>query len=168
MPYKQHQQIKMLSFHISRFCLSQSQGSRREREFCSLNLEFRDENEIFLSISQGSRRDRDIFFQVSCFEMGFRDEINLILTRIFEIENSRYALASLTFVFLSSFRKYFLGKIGFCQYWTILDWPEALDSKIQSGENGSMEDITLKFTMKKNHREIIKKSPRNPQKITQK
>ena len=83
---------EMLSFHFSRFCLSQSQGSRREREFCSLNLEFRDENEIFLSISQGSRRDRDIFFQVSCFEMGLRDEINLNLTRIFEIEKSRYAL----------------------------------------------------------------------------
>ena len=85
---------EMLSFHFSRFCLSQSQGSRREREFCSLNLEFRDENEIFLSISQGSRRDRDIFFQVSCFEMGLRDEINQILTRIFEIENSCYALVS--------------------------------------------------------------------------
>ena len=83
---------EMLSFHFSRFCLSQSQGSRREREFCSLNLKFRDENKILLSISQGSRRDRDIFFQVSCFEMGLRDEINLILTRIFEIEKSRHAL----------------------------------------------------------------------------
>ena len=82
----------MLSFHFSRFCLSQSQGSRREREFCSLNLEFRDENEIFLSISQGSRRERDIFFHFSCFEMGLRDEIYLILTRIFEIEKSRHAL----------------------------------------------------------------------------
>ena len=83
---------EMLSFHFSRCCLSQSQGSRREQEFCSLNLKFRDENEIFLSISQGLRRDRDIFFQVSCFEMGLRDEINLILTRIFEIEKSRHAL----------------------------------------------------------------------------
>ena len=83
---------EMLSFHFSKFCLSQSQDSRREREFCPLNLEVRDENEIFLSISQGSRRDRDIFFQVSCFEMGLRDEINLILTRIFEIEKSRHAL----------------------------------------------------------------------------
>ena len=54
---------EMLSFHFSRFCLSQSQGSRREREFCSLNLEFRDENEIFLSISQGLRRERDFFYQ---------------------------------------------------------------------------------------------------------
>ena len=87
---------EMLSFGFSRFYLSQSQGSRREREFCSLNLEFRDENEIFLSISQGSRRDRDIFFQVSCFEMGLRDEINLILTRIFEIEKSRHALPGCT------------------------------------------------------------------------
>ena len=99
---------EMLSFHFSRFCLSQSQGSRREREFCSLNLEFRDENEIFLSISQGSRRDRDIFFQVSCFEMGLRDEINLILTRIFEIENSRHALlskrCSLLLAMISDFR----------------------------------------------------------------
>ena len=87
---------EMLSFYFSRFCLSQSQGSRREREFCPLNLEVRDENEIFLSISQGSRRDRDIFFQVSCFEMGLRDEINLILTRIFEIEKSRHALRRTT------------------------------------------------------------------------
>ena len=92
---------EMLSFHFSKFCLSQSQDSRREREFCPLNLEVRDENEIFLSISQGSRRDRDIFFQVSCFEMGLRDEINLILTRIFEIEKSRYALVS----DLTNFRK---------------------------------------------------------------
>ena len=38
---------EMLSFYFSRFCLSQSQGSRQEREFCSLNLKFRDENEIF-------------------------------------------------------------------------------------------------------------------------
>ena len=37
-----------------------------------------------------------------------------------------------------------LVEIGFCQYWTILDWPEALDSKIQSGENGSIKEITLK------------------------
>ena len=100
---------EMLSFYFSRFCLSQSQGSRREREFCSLNLKFRDENEIFfinisgfetrtrffLSISQGLRRDRDIFFQVSCFEMGLRDEINLILTRILEIANSRYAVINI-------------------------------------------------------------------------
>ena len=25
-----------------------------------------------------------------------------------------------------------------------MDWPEALDSKIQSGENGSIKEITLK------------------------
>ena len=80
------------NIHFSKFCLSQSQDSRREREFCPLNLEVRDENEIFLSISQGSRRDRDIFFQVSCFEMGLRDEISLILMRIFEIEKSCHAL----------------------------------------------------------------------------
>ena len=72
---------------------SQSQGLRREREFCPLNLEGRDNNEIFLLISHGSRRDRDIFFQVSCFEMGLRDKINLIPTRIFEIEKSRHALS---------------------------------------------------------------------------
>ena len=35
------------SFYFSRFCLSQSQGSRQERDFCSLNLRVRDENEIF-------------------------------------------------------------------------------------------------------------------------
>ena len=96
---------EMLSFHFSRFCLSQSQGSRREREFCPLNLEVRDENEIFLSISQGSRRDRDIFFQVSCFEMGLRDEINLILTRIFEIEKSRHALLHTAPSFNTTFSK---------------------------------------------------------------
>ena len=73
--------------------LSISQGSRRERDFFYQYLRVRDENEIFLSISQGSRRDRDIFFQVSCFEMGLRDEINLILMRIFEIEKSRHALS---------------------------------------------------------------------------
>ena len=82
-----------------RILFSKYRSSRQEREFCSLNLEFRDENEIFLSISQGSRRDRDIFFQVSCFEMGLRDEINLILTRIFEIEKSRYALLCLCLYF---------------------------------------------------------------------
>ena len=38
---------QMLSFHASRFCLSQSQGSRRDWEFCPLNLEVRDENKIF-------------------------------------------------------------------------------------------------------------------------
>ncbi len=78
--------FKILSLSISRFetrtriLSSKSRSSRRERDF--------------LSISQGSRRDRDIFFQVSCFEMGLRDEINLILTRIFEIEKSRHALTS--------------------------------------------------------------------------
>ena len=39
---------EMLSFYFSRFCLSQSQGSRRERDFCSLNLRVRDENENFV------------------------------------------------------------------------------------------------------------------------
>ena len=39
---------EMLSFYFSRFCLSQSQGSRREREFCSLNLRVQDEKEIFV------------------------------------------------------------------------------------------------------------------------
>ena len=39
---------EMLSFYFSRFCLSQSQGSRREREFCSLNLGVRDKNENFV------------------------------------------------------------------------------------------------------------------------
>ena len=38
---------EILSFYFSRFCLSQSQGSRQERDFCSLNLRVRDENEIF-------------------------------------------------------------------------------------------------------------------------
>lgn len=48
-------------------CFSQSQGSRREREFCSRNLRVRDKNEIFFSTSQGSRRERDIFFQSLMF-----------------------------------------------------------------------------------------------------
>ena len=90
---------EMLSFYFSNFFYSQSQGSRREREFSSLNLRVRDENkifsqhlrardksEIFFSTSQGSRQERDFFsqhlrvrdeseifsFKVSCFEMGTR------------------------------------------------------------------------------------------------
>ena len=113
--------FKILSLSISRFetrtriLFSKSRISRRERDFFlnisgfetrtrffSQYLSVRDENEIFLSISQGSRRERDFFInisgfetrpiQVSCFEMGLWDEINLILTRIFEIEKSRHAL----------------------------------------------------------------------------
>ena len=92
---------EMLSFHLSRFCLSQSQGSRREREFCSLNLEFRDENEIFLINISGFKTRPRYFFKVSCFEMGTRfknyfltrEKMNLlILTRIPWIKNSRHAL----------------------------------------------------------------------------
>ena len=50
---------EMLSFHFSKFCLSQSQDSRREREFCPLNLEVRDENEIFfINISGFETRPR--------------------------------------------------------------------------------------------------------------
>ena len=68
MPYKQHQLMKCCPFTF--------------QDFVTLNLKVRDENEIFfLSISQGSRRERDFFFQVSCFEMGLRDEINLIRDR---------------------------------------------------------------------------------------
>ena len=77
---------KMPSFYFSKLCYSQFQGSRREREFSSLNLRVQDENEIFFSPSQGSRRERDFFpqhlrvrdeseifsFKVSCFEMGTR------------------------------------------------------------------------------------------------
>ena len=77
---------EMLSFYFSRFCVSQSQGSRREREFCSLNLRVRDENEICsLNISGFETRARFLFqhlrvrdeseifsFKVSCFEMGTR------------------------------------------------------------------------------------------------
>ena len=48
---------------------SKSQGSRRERDFCSLNLRVRDENEIF---SRGRARKNE---SKSC-----------------EIERSRYAL----------------------------------------------------------------------------
>ena len=102
------------NIHFSKFCLSQSQDSRREREFCPLNLEVRDENEIFLSISQGSRRDRDIFFQVSCFEMGLRDEISLILMRIFEIEKSRHALGPVSEVCLTDKRKETVWNKEYC------------------------------------------------------
>ena len=50
---------EMLSFYFSRFCLSQSQVSRQERDFCSLNLRVRDENEIFvLYISEFETRTR--------------------------------------------------------------------------------------------------------------
>ena len=84
---------EMLSFYFSRFCVSQSQGSRREREFCSLNLRVRDENEIcslnisgfetrarfVLSTSQGSRRERDIFFQSLMFRDG--NEICKLISR---------------------------------------------------------------------------------------
>ena len=52
---------EMLSFYFSRFCLSQSQGSRRDREFCSLSLRVRDENENLFSKSQSSRRERDFW-----------------------------------------------------------------------------------------------------------
>ena len=62
------------TLYFSRFSVSQSQGSRREREFCSLNLRVRDENEIcslnisgfetraryFLSKSHVSRWERDM------------------------------------------------------------------------------------------------------------
>ena len=57
--------FKILSLSISRFetrtrfLLSKSQSSRRERDFCSLNLRVRDENEIFvLYISEFETRTR--------------------------------------------------------------------------------------------------------------
>ena len=46
------------------------QGSRRE--FSSLNLRVRDENEIFFALSQGSRRQRDVFLTISGFETRAR------------------------------------------------------------------------------------------------
>ena len=63
---------EMLSFYFSKKNYSQSQGSRREREFSSLNLRVRDENEIFFSTSQGSRRERDFFLNISGFETRAR------------------------------------------------------------------------------------------------
>ena len=107
---------EMLSFYFSKKNYSQSQGSRREREFSSLNLRVRDENEIFFSTSQSSRRERDFFLNISGFETraGFflstsqgsrrerdifvqsleveREKMNLNLTRSREIERSCYAL----------------------------------------------------------------------------
>ena len=74
----------------------QSRTSRREREFLSPNLMLRDKTENNFLQSQASRRDRDLFFLISDYEtrtrLGPREKINLILTRIFEIENYRYAL----------------------------------------------------------------------------
>ena len=74
----------------------QSRTSRREREFLSHNLMLRDKTENNFLQSQASRRDRDLFFLISDYEtrtrLGPREKINLILTRIFEIDNYRYAL----------------------------------------------------------------------------
>ena len=74
----------------------QSRTSRREREFLSPNLMLRDKTENNFLQSQASRRDRDLFFLISDYEtrtrLGPREKINLILTRIFEIDNYRYAL----------------------------------------------------------------------------
>ena len=72
-----------------RILVSKSRSSRRERNFCSLNLRVRDENEIFFWTSQSSRRERDIFFQSLEVE---REKMNLNLARSHEIERSRYAL----------------------------------------------------------------------------
>ena len=47
----------ILSFYFSKKIYSQSQGLRREREFSSLNIRVRDENEIFFSTSQGLRQE---------------------------------------------------------------------------------------------------------------
>ena len=72
-----------------------------KREFCPLNLEVRDENEIFYQYLR-VRDEIEIFSfksHVSRFESYFleveREKMNLILTRIFEIDNSRYALSQM-------------------------------------------------------------------------
>ena len=83
----------MLSFYFSRFCLSQSQGSRREREFCSLNLRVRDESEIFsFKVSRSSEK-----------------QMNQNLARSREIKRSRYALAQVDFVVFHEYGKYQFG-----------------------------------------------------------
>ena len=85
---------EMLSFHFSRFCLSQSQGSRREREFCFLNLEFRDENEIFLINISGFETRTRFFSQY----LRVRDENEIFFINISGFETRpRYFLSSLMF-----------------------------------------------------------------------
>ena len=66
------------------------------------NLIFRDENGNFFSASRVSRREQEFFYfnlvfregdeNLKIISQGRARKINLILTRIPEIENSRYAL----------------------------------------------------------------------------
>ena len=56
----------------SRISSFQSHASRRDREFLSLGLVLRDENENFFLQSHVSRRERDFLSSVSCFETRSR------------------------------------------------------------------------------------------------
>ena len=56
----------------SRISSFQSHASRRDREFLSLGLVLRDENENLILQSHVSRRERDFFSSVSCFETRTR------------------------------------------------------------------------------------------------
>ena len=56
----------------SRTSSFQSHASRRDREFLSLGLVLRDENENLILQSHVSRRERDFFSSVSCFETRTR------------------------------------------------------------------------------------------------
>ena len=56
----------------SRISSFQSHASRRDREFLSLGLVLRDENENLILQSHVSRREQDFFSSVSCFETRTR------------------------------------------------------------------------------------------------
>ena len=56
----------------SRISSFQSHASRRDREFLSLGLVLRDENENLILQSHVSRRERDFFSSVSCIESRTR------------------------------------------------------------------------------------------------
>ena len=81
---------EMLSFYFSIVFYSQSQGSRQEREFSSLNLRVRDENEIFsLNISGFETRAR--FFSQ---HLRVRDESEIFSLNISGFETRvRYFLS---------------------------------------------------------------------------
>ena len=52
------------------FCLSESRGSRRDREYFFKNLKFREYTGFLYYKSRGSRRERDFFFQNLMFREG--------------------------------------------------------------------------------------------------
>ena len=67
-----------------RISFSQSRASRREREFLSLNLVLRDENENFFFQSRASRRERDSRLRQFLREFLGITSIACLLTDIFK------------------------------------------------------------------------------------